>query len=113
LHLDETRLRHMLDATYEALSFVSGKTRVDVISNRILVLALIQLLEIIGEAANGISNKRRDDHPEIPWNFIIKMRHRLIHGYFDVDEDIIWQTISKDLPLLRKNLESIVKDFGE
>jgi len=46
-------------------------------------------------------------------NFIIKMRHRLIHDYFDVDEDIIWQTISNDLPLLRKNLETILKDFGE
>ena len=110
---DETRLRHMLDATCEALSFVSGKTRVDVISNRILVLALIQLLEIIGEAANGISDELRNNHREIPWNSIIKMRHRLIHGYFDVDEDIIWQTISNDLPLLRKNLESIVKDFEE
>ncbi len=111
MHPDETRLRHMLDATLEALSFVSGKTRADVVSNRILVLALIQLLEIIGEAANGISDIFRNNHPEIPWNSIIKMRHRLIHGYFDVDEDIIWQTINNDLPLLRKNLQSIVKDF--
>ncbi|MHA1421951.1 MAG: HepT-like ribonuclease domain-containing protein [Candidatus Thorarchaeota archaeon] len=113
MHPDETRLRHMLDATHEALSFVSGKTRADVVSNRILVLALIQLLEIIGEAANGISDGLRNNHQEIPWNSIIKMRHRLIHGYFDVDEDIIWQTISNDLPLLRKYLESIVTDFKE
>ncbi|MGY5857899.1 MAG: HepT-like ribonuclease domain-containing protein [Candidatus Thorarchaeota archaeon] len=113
MHPDETRLRHMLDATREALTFVSGKTKGDVVSNRILVLALIQLLEIIGEAANGISPELRKNHTEIPWNFIIKMRHRLIHGYFDVDEDIIWQTITNDLPLLRKNLEIILKDFGE
>ncbi|TFG34630.1 DUF86 domain-containing protein [Candidatus Thorarchaeota archaeon] len=101
----------MLDATCEALSFVSGKKRIDFVSDRILVLALIQLLEIIGEAASGISTEFQNNHQEIPWNSMIKMRHRLIHGYFDVDEDIIWKTITSDLPLLRKNLELILKDF--
>lgn len=111
MHPDEIRLRHMLDATCEALSFVSEKKRIDVVSDRILVLALIQLLEIIGEAASGISTEFRNNHQEMPWSSIIKMRHRLIHGYFDVDEDIIWETITKDLPILRKNLESIMKVF--
>ncbi|MCJ7818153.1 MAG: DUF86 domain-containing protein [Candidatus Thorarchaeota archaeon] len=111
MHPDEIRLRHMLDAVREALAFTSDKTRADVESNRMLILALIQLLEIIGEAANGITSEFRKDYAEVPWNSIIKMRHRLIHGYFDVDADIVWQTITNDLPPLRKRLEAIVKSF--
>ena len=111
MHPDEIRVRHMLDAACEALAFTSDKTRADVESDRMLSLALIQLLEIIGEAANGISGEFCMNHPEIPWSSIIKMRHRLIHGYFDVDIDIVWQTISKDLPLLRRKLELVVKGF--
>jgi uncharacterized protein with HEPN domain len=101
----------MLDATREALAFTSEKTRADLDSNRMLSLALIQLLEIIGEAANVISIEFRNTHPEIPWNSIIKMRHRLIHGYFDVDLDILWKTVTIDLPPLLKQLEIIVKGF--
>lgn len=101
----------MLDATSEALAFTSDKTRSDLDSNRMLSLALIQLLEIIGEAANGISDESRKSFPEMPWNSIIKMRHRLIHGYFDVDLDIVWQTISIDLPPLLKLLENILADL--
>ena len=111
MHADEILLRHMLDATREALAFTADKGRSDLDSNRMLSLALIQLFEIIGEAANGISNEFRKSYPEIPWNSIIKMRHRLIHGYFDVDLDIVWQTITTDLPPLVKQLEIIVKGF--
>ncbi len=108
---DEIQLRHMLDATREALAFTSDKTRSDLDSNRMLSLALIHLLEIIGEAANGVSNNFRESLPEIPWNFIIKMRNRLIHGYFDVDLDIVWQTISTDLPALLKQLENAIENL--
>jgi uncharacterized protein with HEPN domain len=113
LHPDEVRFRHMLDATCEALAFISNRTRKDMESDRMLTLALIQLLEIIGEAANGISASSREKHAEIPWTSIVKMRNRLIHGYFDVDREIVWQTITDDLPLLQKQLEAIVKAFEE
>lgn len=108
---DEIRLRHMLDAIREALSFTGDKTREDIESNRILSLALVQLLEIIGEAANGITIEFRHSHPEVPWDSMIRMRHRLIHGYFDVDLDIVWQTIVADLPPLLGRLEVIVNNI--
>ncbi len=111
LHPDEVRFRHMYDATCEALTFISGKTREDMESDRVLTLALIQLLEIIGEAANGIAADSREKHTEIPWTSIIRMWNRLIHGYFDVDREIVWQTITDDLPILQKQLEAIVKGF--
>jgi len=101
----------MLDATQEALAFTSKKTRSDLDSNRMLSLALVRLFEIIGEAAAGLSEAFKEKYSEVPWKQIIGMRHRLIHGYFDVDLDIVWQTIMNDLPTLREQLEQIVKNM--
>jgi uncharacterized protein with HEPN domain len=101
----------MVDATHEALSFVTGKERSELDSNRMLTLALVQLLEVIGEAASGISDGFRNAYPTIPWKSIIGMRHRLIHGYFDVDLDIVWQTVRTDLPPLLQQLEQLVPKF--
>jgi uncharacterized protein with HEPN domain len=101
----------MVDAIREALSFVRGKERSELDSNRMLALALVQLLEVIGEAASGISDEFRDAHSPIPWKSIIGMRHRLIHGYFDVDLDIVWQTVHTDLPPLLRQLDGLVSKF--
>jgi uncharacterized protein with HEPN domain len=98
----------MADAIREALSFIRGKARSELDSNRMLALALVQLLEVVGEAASGISDGFRNAHPAIPWKSIIGMRHRLIHGYFDVDLDIVWQTVHADLPQLLRQLEDLL-----
>jgi uncharacterized protein with HEPN domain len=81
---------HMLDAAHEAISFVQGRTRVDLNSDRKLVLALVKSIEIIGEAAYQVSQATRDQLPDIPWDDIIGMRHRLVHAYFDINLDILW-----------------------
>ena len=104
---NEVRLRHMLDAVVEALEFTEGKKREDLDENRMLSHALVRLLEIIGEAATGVSDEFRKEHPGLPWKQMIGMRNRLIHGYFDMDLDILWQTVVSDLPALRKQLEAI------
>ena len=102
---DITRLRHMLDATREAIEFVQGKTRLDLNHDRKLVLALIKDIEIIGEAAYQVSPNERTQLPRIPWDDIIGMRHRLVHAYFDINLDILWTTVQNDLPLLLAELE--------
>ncbi len=71
-------------------------------------LALVRLLEIIGEAAKGISEGLRQQYPEIPWKQIAGTRDRLIHGYFDVDLDIIWSIVAHDLPILIAGLGRIL-----
>ena len=105
---DLIRLRHMLDAAQEAITFASGKTRKDLDIDRILALAIVKSIEIIGEAASKVSDKFRSDNQSIPWDDIINMRHRLTHAYFDINLDIVWQTIRADLPELIKELKAII-----
>ena len=73
-----------------------------------LTLALVRLIEVLGEAAKGVSQTFRETHPEISWREIAGTRDRLIHGYFDVDLNIVWQIVTKDLPALILQLEKIL-----
>ncbi len=76
-----------------------------------LRMALVRLLEIIGEAARGVSAATRESHPGIAWSQMAGMRDRLIHGYFDVNLDIVWDTVSHDLPPLVAQLEQLLPSF--
>ena len=105
---DRIRLQHMLDAVNEALSFIQGKIRADLDKERMLVLSLIRELEIIGEAASKVSLDTRSQTSAVPWQDITGMRNRLIHAYFDVDLDTVWSTVTKDLPLLKAELQKIL-----
>ena len=73
-----------------------------------LVLAIVRLVEIIGEAAGNVSKEFQAAHSEIPWAVIVGMRNRLAHAYFDVDLDQVWDTVKDDLPLLIVRLEKVV-----
>ncbi len=81
------RVRHMLDAAKEAISFIRDRTRKDLDNDRMLTLSIVKSVEIIGEAASKITHESREKHPEIPWADIIAMRNRLTHAYFDIDLD--------------------------
>jgi uncharacterized protein with HEPN domain len=105
---DLIRLRHMRNATAEALTFAAGKTRPDLDHDRMLILAILKDLEIIGEAAGRISRETKQGNPTVPWDEITGMRNRLIHGYFDVNLDVVWETISHDLPQLLVNIATIL-----
>jgi uncharacterized protein with HEPN domain len=95
----------MLEAANEALGFAEGRTRKDLDDDRLLVLGLVKAIEIIGEAAYQISEETRSSLPDIPWQDIIGIRHRLVHAYFDINLNILWQTIQDDLPPLVDTLE--------
>jgi uncharacterized protein with HEPN domain len=110
---DLIRLRHMLDAANEALSFAHDRVRTDLDNNRMLVLSLVKAVEIVGEAAYQVSDPTRAQLPQIPWDDIIGMRHRLVHAYFAINLDILWQTVVNDLPLLIAILQSIVSDHAD
>ena len=108
-HEDHVRLRHMLEHAKEAVSMTEGKSRFDLDTERQLNLALVRLMEIVGEAAARVSPDFQDAHANIPWMKITGLRNRLIHGYDEVDFDILWNIIKNDLPLLISNLETILE----
>ncbi len=82
---------HMLDMATKAVSKTEGLRREAYDADENLRLALIHLVQVIGEAARQVSREFSDGHPEIPWADIIGMRHKVVHDYLSVDEDIIWQ----------------------
>ena len=99
-HDDEAALLHILDHAREAVAMITGKTRKSLESERMLELALIRLVEVIGEAAGRVSIHGQEQLPTIPWKEITGMRNRLIHGYDSVDLDVLWDTVEFDLPPL-------------
>jgi len=98
----------MLDAAREARGFAASRSRSDLDRDRQLLLALVKDVEIIGEAASRVSAETRMEWPDIPRLDIVAMRHRLTHGYFDIDPDIVWSTVTDDLPPLIAQLERAV-----
>jgi len=106
---DKTRLGHMRDAAREAMEMARGQQRSSLDTDRKLCLSLVHLLEVIGEAAKGISPTFRQEHPDLPWKKTARMRDRLIHGYFDANLDIVWRTVTEDLPGLVVRLEEIMR----
>jgi len=95
----------MLDAAREAQGFIASRSRSDLDHDRLLLLALVKDVEIIGEAATRVSPETRLEWGDIAWQDIVAMRHRLTHGYFDIDLDIVWSTVTDDLPPLVAQLE--------
>jgi uncharacterized protein with HEPN domain len=90
------------------MQMASGRARVDLDTDRQLNLSLLRLLEIVGEAAARVSEPTRKGHPEIAWQEIAGLRNRLVHGYDEVDFDILWDIIQLDLPPLIAALSSIL-----
>ena len=105
---DLVRLRHMLESAHEALAFALGHSRSDLDRDRMLALAIVKCVEIVGEAAASVSREARARYGTIPWADIVGMRNRLIHAYFDIDMQRVWDTVTDDLPPLVAELEKIV-----
>ena len=101
-------LRDMLDNAREAVALSRGKTRAELAKDRVLQLALVKLVEIVGEAATRISSSEQDRFPGIPWADVIGMRNKLIHGYDELDLKILWDTVRDDLPRLIGDLKRII-----
>jgi len=107
---DRIRLEHMLEAARQAVGVASEKVREDLDRDRFLVLGLMKCFEIIGEAASKLSVETRVRYPDIPWPQIIGMRNRLIHAYFDINLDLMWDTLKEDLPSLIQILERVLQN---
>lgn len=109
LDSDQHRIRHMLEAAKQAMSFVESRQRSHLDTDAQLRLALLRALEVVGEAASRVSPAARAAHPQIPWQSAISTRNRLVHAYFDINLDIVWATATEALPELVRLLEQIPK----
>lgn len=99
---------HMLDMSLQSQEILSGKNRADYDREVVLRLALTHLVQVIGEAAQQTSKEFQDLYPQVPWREIIGMRHRIVHDYLNVDEDIVWEVVQNDLPRLVSILKNII-----
>ena len=104
---NKTRLLHILNAASKAVKLVENKSFQELEDDEVLTLALVKLIEIVGEASSRLSKEFQAEHPEIPWSGIIGMRNRLVHAYFDINLKVIWQTTQEDLPALIEQLKQL------
>ncbi|MBI2568416.1 MAG: DUF86 domain-containing protein [Candidatus Schekmanbacteria bacterium] len=107
---DRVSLGDMLDHAREAVALLGAAGREELATDRLRQLALVRPLEIVGEGARRVSPKTQQRHCSIPWAAVVGMRDRLIHGYDVVDLDIVWDTITTDLPPVIEALEAILSE---
>ena len=105
LHDPNVTLKQMRDYAQEAIELSAGRTREDLEIDRLFQLAMVRLVEVIGEAATRLPEEVRAAYPDVPWRLIIGTRNRLIHGYDRVHLDTIWS-------ILQNNLRSLVVELG-
>ena len=106
---DLIKVQHMITALEELFSFIGRKKRKDLDRDRMLALSIVKEIEIVGEAASQISDKFKQLHHDIPWQDMVDIRNRLIHGCGDINYDIVWSTIVKDLKPLLRHLKSCIE----
>jgi uncharacterized protein with HEPN domain len=106
---DDVLLRDMLDHALKAVDATRGRARRDLDKDDVLAAALERFLEVVGEAATKVSETTRREMGAVPWNEIIGMRNRLVHGYASVDRDIVWVAVTADLPALVAELEAAIR----
>jgi uncharacterized protein with HEPN domain len=98
----------MIEAAETAQRFLVGHQRGDLDTDEMLLFALVRAIEVMGEAASKLSADTRSATPSVPWWAIVAMRNRLVHAYFDIDRDILWKTVSEELPALLPVLRTLV-----
>lgn len=108
---DKGRLLHILEAINNLFEFTDGISFEEYKSNKILRFAVIKNLEIVGEAAYLLTKEFKSEHPEIEWEAVIYMRHVLVHGYYQIRDEIVWATIQTDLLPLKEKVEGYLKEL--
>lgn len=106
---DELRLRHILDAAERISSYLQGVDQASFLSNRMLQDAVMRNLEIVGEACVNLSPELMEANTDVPWHKASAIRNRLVHGYFDVDLRVVWQTAKKSVPPFVQQIAALLE----
>jgi len=110
---DRIRMQHMLDAARQAIEFTADRQRLDLDTDAMLRRAVKDCVQEIGEAAARVTDAGRARAPGLPWNQIVGMRHRIVHVYYDIDTDALWEVVDRDLPELAKQLDEAIASWSE
>jgi uncharacterized protein with HEPN domain len=109
---DRERFEHMLLAAQDALAYVNGRKRSDLDEDSMLLRALVQCVEVIGEAAARTTDAGRAKAAGLPWPKIVGMRHILVHAYYRIDPDAVWRVVTENLPDLLVDVRSVLSGWG-
>ncbi len=105
---DIVYLRHIFDAILAIEEYVNGIDYDEFMGKRLIQDGVVRQIEIIGEAAKNLSERVKRKYPEVPWKDMAGMRDKLIHQYFGVDLDAVWDTAERDIPVLKSVIERII-----
>ena len=108
---DKDRLNHILESINNVFEFTQNVTLKEYQQNKMLKFAVIKNLEIIGEAAYLLTNDFKELNDHINWKDIVGMRHVLVHGYYQIKDEIIWATIESDLEKLKNDIKNLISQF--
>lgn len=108
---DKERLQHIIEAIDNVFEFIQDKSFEDYKKDKILRFAIIKNLEIVGEASYLLTKDFKENHDSVEWDDIIGMRHILVHGYYQIRDEIIWATIETELQPLKKEISSFILEF--
>ena len=108
---DKERLTHILDAISVIENGLATYSKEELLENRLMYYGLVKQIEIIGEAANMLTHEFRDKHTEVDWRPIVAMRNVLVHDYIHISKDMLWFTITQDIPALKNHVERYRKEF--
>lgn len=111
LFRDPARLGHILESIDRIFDFTRGVTLAEFQRNTMMKFAVIKNLEIIGEAAYMLTDEFKKSHSEVNWMPVIKMRHVLVHGYYQIRDEIVWEVIQNDLVPLREKIIGYLEEI--
>lgn len=103
---DAERLSDIVEAA-DKIAVRVARSRPNFDADEDLQIVLVHLIQVIGEAASGLSDELTSDHPQVPWRQIVATRNRVVHDYFEVDLDILWDVAAVDVPRLADNVRAI------
>ena len=107
---DKNRLEHILNAIDTIQSRTAGFTFDELTADKVFFAGIVYYTMIIGEAAYMLTSEFREQHSDLPWDQIVSMRHHIVHGYYQVDESIVWEVIQNDLEPLRQHITRILSE---
>ena len=104
-------IQDIFDSINDVGNFIEGMDFEDFVKDKKTIYSVVRAIEIIGEATKNVPEQIRKKYPDIPWKKIVGMRDRLVHGYFGVDLEILWETAKEDVPQLKVPVSKVIEDL--